>query len=689
MPRDYAKEYADLANLYKRASAKATSPNDAKAIQRDYDDAVREIAVEQQREAQMAKPKTAAPRPLTMAEEAKGPLRAAAQGLTLGFGEEIEALPYAVPGGETSAQARQRIRGEMARYREARPAVDIGANIAGAVGLGYLTGGLSTTAAPGASLLQRAATVVPRVVRSPLASGIVAGAGTAEGGIPERMAGATVGGIAGKSMGYAGGKAAGAIGRALERAQQGVKIAGPGVGTTTIARLAQQYGIEDLPAALRAAQEAAPEARVMDVLGTPGQRAATGIRLIGGRPGQVIERAMTERVESAPQRLMQALGATGRKRENIVRAVDDLIEEGDIASKPLYQAFEQSEEKAIPKLDAILETPFGRQVIERARRIAGNERRQFIEPGIPARPSPVLNELGQPARIVAAEPAKYNPRTLDDIKKAMDAVIYDGKYGRVEAGQGGVSPVELQAIKKLRRQFINAVDSAYPETYAAARQTWAGSYAARTALEDGIEAAGKRINPDALAKSIAELEPSEQEFFRRGFIERIAQRIDDNQLKPSEISSEGFRKRMQSVFGNEADDIVTTLREQTKLTQSGQRIMAGSPTAERQRDIADIEGPLVSGKFIRAFGERVRTAARAAEAAESRFRAPLSELKRMRVATSLMRPVSEAESIAQSLRREQEALRRGERYRQMVESPLSRFISGRTIGAFSTTPPAP
>lgn len=682
-PRDYTQEYAILAGRFQRATASATTDEERTRIRALYDQAVSDVALANQREADERRAASPAQRrPLTGMEEAKGPARSFVQGATFGFGEELESLPYAIPGGETAEQARQRIRGEIARYREARPKTAIAAELAGAVAPTILSRGRSLGASAEAGLGARAAAAFGR---SPALQGALAGAGYTEGGIPERLAGATVGAAVGKTLGAAVSRGVGAAGRAIERVRQGVRPTGPNVGTTVAARLASEAGVEDLPAVIQNAQTASPETRMMDILGTPGQRAAAGIRLVGGRPGQVVEQTMAERLASAPTRLMRGLESTGRLLENVVQTIDDMITSGNKAARPLYRAFEEAAPKAIPEIDELLSRPFGQQVLARARTIAANEGREFIEPAVASKASGLLSATGEQI-MTKAKPATYNPRSLDDIKKAMDAVIYGSKYGSVQAGQGGLGPAEVQSLKNIRRQFVDAVDAAYPDTYAAARQAWAGEYAARAALEDGLDAAKKRVDVNELSKMVRELEPSEREFFRRGYIAQLRQRVEDNLLNPGEIKTPAFTKRMQAVFGDESDAIVNALTQESALTRTAQRVMGGSPTAER---FVDIESPFISGKAIRATGERTRTAARIAETIEARLRAPRSERARMEVGQMLMRPVSEAEALVQSLQREQAALRRGQQYRQAVESPLSRLFAGRTVGAFSSTPSSP
>ncbi|MFZ9846358.1 MAG: hypothetical protein ACO3GP_06030 [Candidatus Limnocylindrus sp.] len=685
-PVDYAARYAELANLFRQATAKATTDEERTRFRSLYDQAVMDTAKEQQAEAMSRRPapapsapaaparaRPAAPRPLTIGEEVVGPIRAAVQGATFGFGEELESLPYAIPGGETAEEARQRIRGEMSRYFQARPVASVAANIGGGLASLYATKGLASAPSAAATAGQRALSVISRVMGSPAASGALAGAGAAEGGIPERLAGAGVGAVAGKALSYPFGYVAGKAGKVVERFRQGARakeaIRGPGAGITAAASAADEAGIGNLPEAIQQAGKAgSPEARVMDVIGTPAQRMVTGIRLIGGRPGQVVEEAMGERLATAPTRLMKGLSATGRTAENLTTTVDDLIAQRQQEAGPLYVQLRQQPPVMSTELENMIASRPSLQTAQRnAIRLAAEDGVQLPVMDTPAGPMPLRT-----------------PESLHYMKLALDDMLEMGK----RPGEGGLGRTSLAKIAKTRQEFLAIVDEAVP-VFKQARDAWAGPSALKAALEDGAQAAKTKVNVGAVEKELSALTPSEQEFFRRGYLQTLRDRVDDNQLKPQEINTEGFAKRMQAIFGDEADAIVTTLREEVKLTQTGQRIMSGSPTAERGMDIANIEGPLVSGRLIRATGEKIRTAARGAEYLESRYRAPLSERSRMEAAQTLLRPVSEAEDLVASLNREAAALRRGQQFRRGTELPLARLFGGGTVGAFASTPQLP
>ena len=663
--RNYTTEYATLADQFRRATANATSDDDRKRIRALYDQAVTDVALANRREAEERRttraPAETAPARLSGWQQFRGATRAAGQGLTFGFGEEAEALARSMLPGRTYGEEVSKVRGEMQQYQQAYPKTAIASEIAGAAIPAVLTWGASAPAS-GAGITARVASTVGR---SAALQGALSGAGAAEGGPLARLAGGTVGATTGGVIGKVGDAGAGKVGRALER----VRLGGPprpDAGIAAATRMAERAGITDLPTAIRQAAETAPaETRIMDVLGTPGRRLASGVRLAGGRPGQAVEATMEQRLAEAPSRLLRGLETTGRSAENLTATVDDIIAQRQAQAKPLYDQLKAAPPVMSQELEnMIARRPSLQQAQRDAVKLAAEDGVQLPTIDTPAGPMPLRT-----------------PEMLHYMKLALDDMIDIGK----KPGEGGLGKTTLGKIAKTKNEFLEIVDSQVP-VFKQAREAWAGPTALKAAVEDGAQAAKSKVNVDALAKEVQDLSPSEQEFYRRGYLQTIRDRIDDMGLKPQEIRSAGFEKRMQAVFGDEADAIVNALRQETDLTTAGQALVRGSQTAERTQDIAGIEGGVFSGRVIRATGEKVRTAARAAEAIESRLRAGLSETRRGQVAKTLMTRAQEAEPIISALNREAAAFRRGEQARRVVATPLSRLIAGRSVGAFNSQP---
>jgi hypothetical protein len=163
--------------------------------------------------------------------------RLGAQGLTFGFGDELEALAKgaaaAIPGGrsprEAYGEALETSRGSIEKARQDAPLKALALEAAGgflpAVATTPFTGGgsLAALGARVSSAAPRAYSIAQNVRRAGMASaarpvvgggveGAIYGAGAAEGGLPSRAAGAAMGGLTGAATGGVL-SGAGAVGR--------------------------------------------------------------------------------------------------------------------------------------------------------------------------------------------------------------------------------------------------------------------------------------------------------------------------------------------------------------------------------------------------------------------------------------------------------------------------------------------
>lgn len=578
-----------------------------------------------------------------------GPIRAAAQGATFGLGEEAEALAKSLLPGRTYGEEVSKIRSEMARYREAYPKEALAAETAGGLAVPGLGAFKLGKAAVSGGRLMRAAT-------SPAGAGVIqgalAGAGATEGGAADRLAGAVGGGVTG---GVLGGTVGALTGAATRTALRGGKVRAPaGVGSVAEDMAAANITPQELA---RRAASAPAGATVADIIGEPAVRTLRGIRAAGGKAGRQVSEAMEERVATSPERLRKGLYGA-RAQENVVDELEQSIRRGTEESKPLYQAFEQEPPKAIPEIDAVLRTPFGQEVMARARRNAANEGRQFIEAAVPEQAGPLVDAMGQPI-MQKATPAKYNPKALDDIKKAMDDIIYEGRMRGVEPGQGGITPGEVRIAKKIRSQFVNAIDEAYPDTYAEARAIWGGEAAFREALEDGRALAKKSgLSPEEIAKQMREYDVGDIEAVQRGYIDEMRQRIESEKLSYREVNTEAFAKRIKAILGPEEGQRVTdAFRAEGRLMGAARTISGGSQTADKAVDLAKLGGSDILS-FLSQGGVRRGLYAAGREA----FRqagVPLAEKRQMEAARALLSRPSGIGEILDALSAEERIQRRG------------------------------
>lgn len=577
--------------------------------------------------------------PSTFGQKAYGVAREAlGQGFGLGWGDEAEALAVSLARGTPYEQERKRIRGEMEQFRKANKGLAIGSQ---------LVGGLLTPV-PGAAARSLGATALRMG-----ATGAVAGLGAAEGTAGQQATSAALGGALGGALGTALSGGARAV---AARAQRGGRGVAPDVAG--VARRAEEAGIPDVAALKQRAQATAanvPEAQVMDVLGAPAVKRMRTIRSLGGKAGQQVEETMSERMEQKPNRLLSALQrTTGRGREDIAQTVEESIQRGKEAADPLYAEFYAQAPKASAVMDDVLDTPFGAAVVERARRNAANEQRRFIEP---AR-EPVMGQLfdasGNPIPITMrpGKAAEYHPQTVDDIKKAMDDLIYETRFAGVEAGQGGIRPGEKRAAAKLRAKFVGAADDAFP-MYADARAAWAGEKALRDALESGSEAAAKRVTAQDVAREITDLEPSEIEYFQRGYLDGLGNKIDRGELRLAAVRTKAFKDMLASVFRSDAPRIHEAIKGELEMVERAGKILGGSQTFDKLAGAAEDAVPSRLARAAKVITSPVReTAIGAAGALERSLMSPRMDARRAIEAQGYLTPASQIGQLLQRMERE-------------------------------------
>lgn len=538
-------------------------------IDRDYQAAIRPA-----KDATAAQPRAATSTPPKAAEswstrgKALSGARELAQGALFGLGEEAEAALGALSPNRTYGQEVARIRGEMGEFREAYPKTAMGLNVVG--------GFLSPVPGGGARTLGKTALV------SAL-EGAASAAGSAEGGLRERGTAALFGGATGGVLGPIMSQAARGVASRAQRMGKGV---GPDVASVSRRAVMAGYKTpEELGAAAKQLATDVPDARVLDVLGAPGARRARAIRSYGGEAGTLVEKKIAERAGEKTDSFNALLTrVTGTAPENAVETIEESIKRGAQESAPLYNAFLAQGPKESKELDAILATPFGRSVIERAKTNAANQRRQFIVPGREAEDTGLIDEFGE-AIFSEEKAAQYIPQSLNDIKQAMDDIIYEGKFGSVQAGQGGARPGELRTLKKLRKEFVDEVDNLYPETYPEARAAWAGEKSLRDAFEEGASIAGKKADPRQIANDFAGLSDSERSFFKRGHLDGMRRMIEEGQTLP--IGNKAFQQRIQVIYGKDADQVIRSLKAKDAMVRRDVFISGGSQTADKLADAAE------------------------------------------------------------------------------------------------------
>lgn len=532
---------------------------------------------------------------------------------------------------------RIRINDALARY----PVTGLGAQIVG----GFLGG------APRGALGAGAAAVDALAGQMTGRQAAIAGAkgGALAGGVAGFGGGtdtesSIVGGVLGAGLGGVLGGAAPALGNFVGRTWTGLN--------RLLGRGQENVGRQIVADALAAdANTGASAGALMDrsrELGVPAMLADTGenvrglVASVGRKPGPsrtTVLNAVTERQRGQGERIRGAIDRDLGPITNSFDEGDALLATARETSRPLYAAAYAEPANTSAELEALMQTPTGRQAMSRAYRIAADERRNPASLGftLDEAGNPVLN--GSPTaaldQVTAArgeldaaqaayrsardnsdgasmeaarsriENARANLRTveqalaeapaegsaamtgaptvqtLDYVKRGIDDVLdqyrspLTGKLVLDEAGR---------AVEGVRSQFVSEVDRLHPGNYAAARAAYAGPAASRQALQEGADALN--WSPQELERRIANMDPGQVPFFAQGYRNSLAnnleRRVDGGDKAGALMGTPAKRQALEAVFPGEGlDRFAETMAAEQAANQTYRSVTAGSQTAER------------------------------------------------------------------------------------------------------------
>jgi len=507
------------------------------------------------------------------------------QGLGMGWGDEAEAwLRSKLGQGSYEDQVRQ-IRNEYARYAQENPVTSGALELGG----GFIPGAVAMMvpgAQPvGAAALARTGTqALGRLAALGATTGAVSGAGSAEEG--SRGAGAVGGALAG-----------GVAGAAIP-----IALRGAGAGSRW---LAERLLPSDNRATSRAAQllnESVARSKMTpaDVatrmaedrrLGVPSMVANVSPETAKRTRG-IVKRAGAGAQEIEDALVDQRLGS----RERTYSQVNKNLQPGDYykdeqglvdslrqRASNMYDAAYSHGAVDDPRINTVLQHPEFASFFNKAQAIAKSEAMAAKLRG----EDPSKYELQDLYKLVldpqtqALTPVVTrlpDVRTLDYMKRGIDATIDSGFRGQ------GMSTAEAQALKQLRREFVNAIDENVP-AYQQARKAYAGDLEVIDAMRLGMSDFGK-LDHEQISKMVAGMSQAEKEALRTG----VARNLYGTIMRPSTnqnsaqrlIGSPEMQAKLQPLFDNPAqfDLFKAALERESQLFNHASRVLGGSDTAE-------------------------------------------------------------------------------------------------------------
>lgn len=536
------------------------------------------------------------------------------QGLLLGWGDEAEAWLRSKIGERAYEDELADINREYGEFAKRRPIATLATEFAGgalpavgAVMAAPFTGGATAPAAAGA-LARLAANPLVRGAVTGATTGAISGAGAAQPG--ERGEGA-----------FEGAQIGGVLGAAAP-----LVIRGGGAGYNWLRdRLAPSEDVVMQGATRRinralseamegqgmTAQEAADIVAADRARGIPSTFANVDPALVGlaetaaqrsGASANMVEGAIGRQTAGARERVYgrakSELGG-GNYYDDEFQMVEDLRNQASTLYDDAY-AFGSVMDPRI--MTALKNTKF-KGFYDKAREIAETEKMAAKLRGEDTSKYDLeeLYKFDKEGNIVSVNVPDV--RTLDYIKRGIDATIDSGFRGQ------GMSTAEANALKDLRKVFVNAIDEATvdPETgrsaYKTARKVYAGDMEVLDAMRTGRDKFNS-MDSEEIAKMFDEMGQAERDAFRTGAIRSIYDRVmgPANNVNAAQklIGSPEYSAKLKELFDSPAqfDLFKAALEREAQLFQQANRILGGSATARRTAARESFEeGSPVGGVF--------------------------------------------------------------------------------------------
>lgn len=495
-----------------------------------------------------------------------GPGREAIQGLTFGFGDEIEAGIKAMLGRGTYDENWRAINQSRDTYVEENPGEAMAANFAGSL---VMPGGLVAKAAHKATSAIRAAGVT---AAGGAATGAVTGAGSA-GPDESRLGGAGEGavlGAVGAGLGAAAGRVTGAGINAVQRRRNAGVLPDDKAGAAYLARLkAGGKSLADVQQGLTDGDMLA-EVSGRPVEGLAGAVVRRSPEAHGRAAGIIEERRGARAGDLLRQVQMEATGDSGSTMSQIRKLAD----EGKKRTSSRYEfAFRKARPIQSARIDQLMGLPPFQAAYARAQRIAQLDGKQIPD--------------FQPGQAMEL-------RTLDYVKKGLDDLIYGAKRDP----QSSLGREELRLVDGLRRELVEQIDQHAPKDYRIARQTYAGEVRMVEAAEAGRDAWKK--GPEYVADFLGNpaVSQSEKEAFRSGanaaFMDMSSKRRDSQELFRA-MDSRHVQSVMQALAGDRLQGpsaVPAMVAKQKAQADFATRLTGGSATQARSA-----EDDLLGGSF--------------------------------------------------------------------------------------------
>jgi hypothetical protein len=534
--------------------------------------------------------------------------RAVGQGLGLGFGDEAIARVRAQMEGRPYEEVVKEEREAYQKFQEQHPFAALGTElVAGAIptiGMAMVPGAGTPGAVMGASRMGMAAKsltqYLPKFMTGTMGkaagagatTGAIAGAGSETEG--NRTSGALSGGATGAVLGPTVAKTIQVGGQGVKAVKNAIRPSPGAVEQRATNKVLEAMGRDEMdPTALRAKmledQKLGVKSTIMDAtpsLSTLGEAVVT-------RPGQgrkILGQGLNERLEGGRE------AVAARTLKDVSKGIDYTAQEDSLMgtlranANNLYDRAYAHGSVDDTRILKVLEDDTFKKAFKEAQAISSKEARAAELRGEDASRFKLNDIYSQDKDGNLVSVGKIpDVRTLDYIKRGIDALIDKGYRGE------GMGKAEANALKDLRKAYINVIDENVPE-YAAARAKYAGDMEVLDALRLGrTDYLSPKTLPAEAKKLVDSMSDAERDALRVGVAQSVLSKIMDapQQVNAAQrvIGAPATRKRLEALFKdpNEYQVFEAALTRESELFRNAQDIVRGSRTANKTEALKDLK----------------------------------------------------------------------------------------------------
>jgi hypothetical protein len=510
---------------------------------------------------------------------------AAAQGLSLGTSDELEAAGSAALGGlsnlfnddGTSFSERydarhQKLNDRMDEFKENRPITDTAVQIGAAIPAGVIAGGKMAATKAGQA-------VMPWVKSHPYLSASLAGgsenalygAATAREGERTENIGtdAAIGAVLAPGVQLAAKGAGNGIMAIADKVRHLLTTTPKSKADDLIRQIARDEGLSNGDVR-QLYDELGPEGMVMDV--------SEGYRQIGkavgdesGQGKRQFREALDGRQEGQQGRLLESISReSGIDASDANTLLTKMKAERSAQAKPLYDAALAVDVTPSPNLLSILERPSVKKAMTGAQKIAA--------------------DLGEPIDSGFNLMKRMHYAKMDMDSEISKRIRSEGMTNRV------------RGLLQAKNDLLGEMDKVSGD-YGKARQIWSDGAAIDNAVSYGNDIF--KLKPSDIRELTTGMTEGEAEAFKAGAIEAITDKLGDTNLTHDSvkklIGSENMRARMGSLFKTEDSfnrfiDAATT---EGSFMRTRKVVTQGSPTSQNLKGGAILEDAALGNSILR------------------------------------------------------------------------------------------